>query len=99
MNWLIIILSIPAGILAGLIYFGGLWWTVKYLTRRTHPYIMVISSYLIRTGLTLIIFYELIRLDITGFFVALLAFLMTRQQMIARNQSLIHLSEPSNHGN
>lgn len=48
-----------AGMVLGLIYFGGLWVTVKRLSVAARPAILTLSSYLVRLGVTLFGFYFL----------------------------------------
>ena len=43
------ILAFCAGVLLGLFYFGGLWWTTKRIATARHPILLLLSSYLIRT--------------------------------------------------
>jgi F1F0 ATPase subunit 2 len=48
-----------SGMVLGLFYFGGLWFTVKRLPFATRPAILTLCSYLARLGVTLPGFYLL----------------------------------------
>lgn len=41
----------PAGFLLGLVFFGGLWWTVRALLGSRHPVLLTLASFWARTGL------------------------------------------------
>ena len=51
------ILSFVAGLLLGAIFFGGLWFTVKKLVNAKMPAIWMLSSFVLRIGITLVAFY------------------------------------------
>lgn len=46
-----------AGALIGLLFFGGLWWTVQKAMSSKHPGPLFAGSFLLRTVLTLAAFY------------------------------------------
>lgn len=69
-----------AGAVLGLLFFGGLWLTVRMGLRSRRPALWFLGSTLIRTGLLLVAFYLLSRGDwrsllacVAGFFAARLA--------------------------
>jgi len=49
------------GIILGLIYFGGLWLTVRRLTTGKHQAIVMLGSFVIRNALMVIGFFPVIR--------------------------------------
>ena len=57
----ILILSLVAGILLGIFYFGGLWLTVKNLPPSRNPYVLTLGSFFGRTVISLIGFYIVAR--------------------------------------
>ena len=57
----ILILSLIAGILLGLFYFGGLWLTLKQLSSSGNPFIFTLGSFFGRTVIALIGFYIVAR--------------------------------------
>ncbi|MCM1984938.1 ATP synthase subunit I [Lyngbya confervoides] len=48
-----LILTLVWGGLLGLLYFGGLWWTVREIHRAKRPFLRVAVSYLLRLGAVL----------------------------------------------
>ncbi|MDJ0661916.1 MAG: ATP synthase subunit I [Crocosphaera sp.] len=71
------------GFLIGLGYFGGLWLTLKKLPDSSHPYRLMIGSFILRLMITLCCFYGLIYLFNnleTGIilFIAVLGFILAR---------------------
>lgn len=51
--------AVISGMVLGLFYFGGLWFTVKRLSSVARPAIFTLCSYLIRLGFTFAGFYML----------------------------------------
>lgn len=49
-----------AGILLGVFYFGGLWWTVRRLTRVRHPLNLYFGSVALRLAVALLLFYAVL---------------------------------------
>ena len=49
--------SLVTGMLLGVIFFGGLWWTVRKGLSSIHPAPWFVGSLLLRTGMTLAGFY------------------------------------------
>ena len=49
--------SLFAGVLIGLLFFGGLWWTVQKAMSSRQPGLLFAGSFLLRTALTLAAFY------------------------------------------
>jgi len=49
------------GLLLGLVYFGGLWLTVRRLTTGKHQAIVMLGSFVIRNALMVIGFFPVIR--------------------------------------
>ncbi len=54
---LLVILAFVAGIALGIIFFGGLWVTVKKLVTAKIPALLVFGSFIIRAGIVLLGFY------------------------------------------
>ncbi len=46
-----------AGLALGGLFFGGLWWTVRKSVTSRRPALLFVSSFVLRTGLTLAGFY------------------------------------------
>lgn len=45
------------GAATGLVFYGGLWWTVKRLPFARHPSGLSVISFIVRTGFALTVFY------------------------------------------
>lgn len=67
-----------AGILLGIFFFGGLWWTVKKSINSAQPVLWFFSSWLIRTGLVVSGFYFITEQDWQRLLSCLLGFIMAR---------------------
>ena len=52
-----LILAALAGILLGILFFGGLWFTVKKTVRAKIPALWVFGSFILRNGIVLVGFY------------------------------------------
>jgi len=52
-----LILALLAGISLGLVFFGGLWWTVQKGAVAGHPALLFLGSFILRTGVALGGFY------------------------------------------
>jgi F1F0 ATPase subunit 2 len=60
-QWLFLLGASLAGILLGLIFFQGLWRTIKRLPATSRPALWMLGSLMLRFGLTLGLFYLLAR--------------------------------------
>lgn len=54
---LFLILAVFAGALLGILFFGGLWWTIQKGLTTPVPGLLFLGSFLLRTGVTLTGFY------------------------------------------
>jgi len=85
-----LILPVVVGVLLGVIFFGGLWWTIRKGVSSTNPGLWFFGSLLLRMSLTFAGFYlvgrghwERLLLCLLGFIVARLAVtLLTRPSAI-----------------
>ncbi len=64
------------GMGTGIVYFGGLWWTVRQLPFARQPALLTLGSFLVRTGIGLTAFYlasggrwERILISLVGFMI------------------------------
>ena len=57
-GWIELPLSLLGGILLGVFYFGGLWWTVTRLSRTEKPAIVYLSSLIVRTAILVLSFFN-----------------------------------------
>jgi F1F0 ATPase subunit 2 len=56
-NELMLALALGAGLLLGLMFFGGLWWTVRHGMASPQPALWFMGSMVLRTGLAMAGFY------------------------------------------
>lgn len=87
-----------AGVLFGLVYFGGLWLTVQQVVRVKNPLLLFAGSFILRLGLVLAGFYLVLDGRIERLAVCLVAFFLTRQFFIKWAQFAPERSVGS-HGN
>ena len=66
------------GVLLGLFYFGGLWMTLKYMTRANKSKSWLGISFIIRVSLIMVGFWVSIWVDPMSFILTFSAFLITR---------------------
>lgn len=76
--------ALVGGVALGLLFFGGLWWTVKQIPKSRHPSLLLLGSFAVRT-LTLLIGLVIISSGqplLIG--VAMLGFLAARMLLVRR---------------
>ena len=71
-------LALLAGALLGVLFFGGLWWTVQKGLASETPALWFLGSLVLRTGLTLSGFYLIAQGDWSRFVACVLGFLIAR---------------------
>ena len=79
-----------AGVLLGMAFFGGLWWTVRKALSSEHPALWFLTSLLLRTGLTLIGFWLVADGHWERLLVCLVGFVMGRHLVAWRTRSPHH---------
>ena len=83
-DWISMIFPALSGILLGMIYFFGLWWTVGRLSRTDRPVGLYLLSFGLRITILLLAFFFLLNLGVTEFLVAFAGFLVTRLALVRR---------------
>lgn len=78
MAWGLIFLAVPAGFLLGVLFFGGLWWTVQRLSISARPTPLLIASFLVRSAAILGGFYLLLTAGWQYLLAAMAGFLIAR---------------------
>ena len=78
------VLAIVWGVLLGLLYFGGLWTTVRRLPGVSRPKTLLVSSFLVRLALVLAGMWWILQSDLVAFFLCLLSFFLVRVVMTRR---------------
>jgi len=71
-------LAVVTGILLGVIFFGGLWWTVQNSLGSKRPQLWFLGSFLLRTAITLLGFYFIGNGQWKRIMVCLLGFIIAR---------------------
>jgi len=87
-----------AGILFGVIYFGGLWLTIQKMGEVDRPVLLLAGSFIIRLGLVLAGFYLVSNGRLEYLAVSLVAFFLTRFYFIRKIQPAAERRAES-HGN
>jgi F1F0 ATPase subunit 2 len=91
------ILSLLAGVLLGIIFFGGLWWTVQRGVRSTHTAILFAGSLMLRTATALAGFYfvshgnwQRLLACLFGFFVARVSVTQLTRVAVEKPAPIVH---------
>ena len=89
MNEIILyVLIFIGGFILGIIFFGGLWLTVKKGVKSKIPAVLFVLSSLIRTAILLLVFYYLIRYDWVFSIFCLIGFILGRYIMVRKIRTL-----------
>jgi F1F0 ATPase subunit 2 len=75
------------GMGAGVLYFGGLWWTVRRLPAARQPALLTFGSFLVRTGVSLVAFCFASGGHWQRILVSLLGFIIVRVFLVRRIRS------------
>jgi F1F0 ATPase subunit 2 len=90
---LTLILAAIAGCMLGVVFFGGLWWTVRKGLSSSQPAFLFLASMLLRTGIVLGGFYFIANQHMGRLLVCLLGFVAARivvMQMTRPTQEARH---------
>jgi F1F0 ATPase subunit 2 len=74
----VLVLPLLAGVLLGMFFFGGLWWTIRRGVSSKQPAALFFFSVLLRTGIALAGFYIVARGDWRRVLSCLLGFILAR---------------------
>lgn len=76
-DWLVIVPGLLGGLLIGVVFFGGLFWTIQRLPTAQNPALLFFVSFVVRTAIALGGFYvvaagnwQRVLVAAVGFFVA-----------------------------
>ena len=75
---LTLVLALVTGVLLGVMFFGGLWWTVRKGVSSERPALWFLGSLLLRTIITVTGFYFVARGDWQRLLMCLLGFVIAR---------------------
>ena len=83
LGWLLAVLG---GAALGLLYYAGLWFTLRRLPEQAHPALWVFGSFTLRLAVSMAGFYAILGSDrnLTRLGLALLAFIMARVLLTRR---------------
>ncbi len=84
MNTAQLLLSFLVGSVTGILYFGGLWYTVRQLPSANRPTLLLIGSFALRLGLLLTAVYLLASAHWSHLLSALVGILLARTLLIRR---------------
>lgn len=87
-NVLYLAMAFLVGMGTGVVYFGGLWWTVRQLPFVRQPALLTIGSFLVRTGISLTAFYLASEGHWERILISLLGFIIIRGLLMRRIQHL-----------
>ena len=73
-----IVLTLIAGFLLGVFFFGGLWWTTKKGIHSKSPALWFMGSLVLRLGITITGFYFISQNHLERILICLLGFLVAR---------------------
>jgi F1F0 ATPase subunit 2 len=73
-----LVLPLLAGVLLGMFFFGGLWWTIRRGVSSKQPAVLFVFSLLLRTGIALAGFYFVARDDWLRVLSCLVGFMLAR---------------------
>ena len=76
--------SFVGGVLLGLLFYGGLWWTVRRLAHAQQPALLMLGSFWLRTGVVVAGFYLLMNGSWQRLLLAGIGFWFGRQLVIRR---------------
>ena len=82
-----LMLALLTGVLLGLIFFGGLWWTVRRGVSSNWPALLFCCSLIIRVGITLAGFYLISSGHWERLVSCLIGFLMMRFSLVRNAQA------------
>ena len=88
-----ILITLILGILLGLFFFGGLWWTTKKGLLSKTPALWFLTSLFVRIGIVIIAFYYLSRGHWERALICLIGFIIART-IIMRNTQIKDNSKP-----
>jgi len=85
-NVLYLAMAFLVGMGTGIVYFGGLWWTVRQLPFVRQPALLTMGSFLVRTGISLTAFYLASGGHWERILISLLGFIIIRGFLVRRIQ-------------
>ena len=78
------VISFLIGLLLGILYFGGLYYSTKKFNKVKRPALFMILSFIIRMGILLIGFYYLAKIDYRNVLIGLVGVILVRVIMVLK---------------
>jgi F1F0 ATPase subunit 2 len=79
-----LLLAFLIGLLAGVFFFGGLWWTVKRSLTVRQPHLFLFQSFVLRSGVVLLALYLCTATEFPRIISYMFGFLLTRHLVLRR---------------
>jgi F1F0 ATPase subunit 2 len=92
-EFLYLLIALLEGVLLGVFFFGGLWWTVRKLSSAKHVALLFLGSMVLRTGIVVLGFYFIIGDNWQHLIAGLLGFVIARM-VITRLTRIVDQSKP-----
>jgi F1F0 ATPase subunit 2 len=83
-DWWLVFLSLIAGGLIGLVYFGGLWVTVQRLATSKRPALLALGSFLLRSFVVISVFYLVMDGRLERLAALMIGFFIARRVLLTR---------------
>ncbi len=93
-TWLYLLMAVPAGFVLGVLFFGGLWWTVRKISAGSRPAPLMIASFLVRSAALLAGLYLLMDAGWQYLPAALVGFLAARTALTYKLGPAKQLNRP-----
>ena len=81
-HWTEALLPLMSGILLGLFYFGGLWWTIGRMGRTENPMSFYLVSLAVRLAILLLSFFFFLNVGVFHLIVAFVGFMIARLSLV-----------------
>lgn len=78
-----LLVSLGAGFLIGLVYFGGLWWTARRVSRTKAPGPLLVGSFVVRMAFLLAALYAVTRGEPVDVAAAIVGVWLSRRAAVA----------------
>jgi F1F0 ATPase subunit 2 len=87
-DWIYLVKALVAGVIMGIVYFGGLWLTVQKLKKVSQPGLLALTSFIVRLVLFLFVLYFITDGYWAGIGIFLLGFFVVRTILIWRKRPI-----------
>ena len=95
-DWIEIAASVLVGVCLGLVYFGGLWWTITRAQNANRPVMFYLASLLVRTTIALVSLAFILQIGVLSVIAALAGMIAVRMVLVRRIGLAGHASVKSN---